>query len=198
MRTHGACAALQVDCRKVLWELLVLMAKHQGQLKVSYSPSASASKAAAGLLRGAVTAAAGAAVSAATAATTTAADADSRGGSNAGTPKAGAIGIGLPAPGASASGPADGGTGNSELLKVLTPGLGSAPGPANGMRILSHQVPEMELQATATEMQVRLYADVGVFLLGTGDSSFHWGLLVQDRLMKCAAAWLCHGFIKLP
>jgi hypothetical protein len=156
---HGAAPALQVDCRKVLWELLVLMAKHQGQLKVSYSPSAS--KAAAGLLRGAVTAAAGAAVSAATAATVTAADTDSRGGSNAGTPKAGATGTGLPAPGASASGSGDGGTGDSELLQVLTPGLGSAAGAASSMRILSHQVPDMELQATATEMQVRTY-DSGV------------------------------------
>jgi hypothetical protein len=39
-------------------------------------------------------------------------------------------------------------------LKVLTPQLGSAAGAGGGMRILSHQVPEMELQATATEMQV--------------------------------------------
>lgn len=86
------CVALQVDCRKILWGLLALMAKHQGQLKVNYSGSSSGSKAA-GLLRGAVTAAAGAAVSAATAGVTGGAapvDTDSKSGSASGTPKAGA------------------------------------------------------------------------------------------------------------
>lgn len=145
------CAVLQVDCRKDLWELLALMAKHQGQLKVNYTGSSSSSKAA-GLLRGAVTAAAGAAVSAATAGAGGAAtgDTDSKAGSASGTPKAGSAG---PSPAAGAAAAADG-AGDSELLKVLTPELGSAAGAASGMRILTHQVPEGELQSTAAEMQV--------------------------------------------
>lgn len=147
------------------------MAKHQGQLKVNYSPSTAAASKAAGLLRGAVTAAAGAAVSAATAATaagSTDADTQGRPGSNSATPKAGAgaaagaQGTGSGVGTGSASGSADGAA-ESELLKILTPELGSAAGAASGMRILSHQVPEMELQATATEMQV---IDDGAVMFG--------------------------------
>jgi len=136
----------QVDCRKALWELLLLMAQHQGQLKANYS--ASGSSKAAGLLRGAVTAAAGAAVSAATAAGAAAGtgastgDAGSRGGSGAGTPKAGA------AAAAAADGAVD-----SELLKILAPGLGSSPA-AGGLRVLNQHVSDSELQSAATEMQV--------------------------------------------
>lgn len=152
----------QVDCRKVLWELLVLMAKHQGQLKMNYNSSTpiSASKAA-GLLRGAVTAAAGAAVTAAaaTAAGTPNSDAGSQGGSGAGTPKAGAGAVGV----GGAAAAAGGGSGtaadasDSELLKVLLPGAvaSSASSLAGGMRVLSHPASEAELQATAAEMQVR-------------------------------------------
>jgi hypothetical protein len=47
------------------------------------------------------------------------------------------------------------GAGDSELLKILTPELGSAAGTASSMRILTHQVAEGELQSSAAEMQVR-------------------------------------------
>lgn len=147
------CACwLQVDCRKVLWELLALMAKHQGQLKVNYTPSTTSK--AAGLLRGAVTAAAGAAVSAATAAT------GSDTGSAAGTPKAGAgsasaTPVAGAAAGATPAAADEAAAADSELLKILTPELSSAVGPLSGLSILSHSVPQPELQATAMEMQVR-------------------------------------------
>jgi hypothetical protein len=50
--------------------------------------------------------------------------------------------------------PAADGTEDSELLKILTPELGSAAGTASRMRILTHQVQEAELQSSAAEMQV--------------------------------------------
>lgn len=173
-----APASVQVDCRKVLWELLVLMAKHQGQLKVSYSPAgAGASAKAAGLLRGAVTAAAGAAVSAATSAAAAGAggsDADGRApGSGAGTPRAGAGAAAGTAAGGAAGSTGDG-VADSELLRVLTPELASAAGAASGMRILSHQVPEMELQATATEMQVGGRVGVVEVLVQQRSASVCW------------------------
>jgi hypothetical protein len=182
----------------MLWELLVLMAQHQGQLKVNYTPS-STSKAA-GLLRGAVTAAAGAAVSAATAAT---AATGSETGSAAGTPKAGGgSASATPVAGAAAGGTAAGGTAaggtddgaaDSELLKILTPELSSAVGPLSGLRILSHQVAEMELQATATEMQVRIItwgtheknAQVGWTACFWGMVAFEW----HTVLLHCVLSW---------
>ena len=50
--------------------------------------------------------------------------------------------------------PAADGTEDSELLKILTPELGSAACTASRMRILTHQVQEAELQSSAAEMQV--------------------------------------------
>ena len=145
----------QVDCRKVLWELLLLMAQHQGQLKVNYGSSSSNASKAAGLLRGAVTAAAGAAVTAATGGAAAAgSDTASNTGSAGTTPKAAA--------GAASAGGAAGGNASdaaaaadSELLKILLPGLtSSAASAAGGVHVVSHQVAEVELQATAAEMQV--------------------------------------------
>lgn len=142
--------AWQADSRRALWELLLLMARHQGQLKVCYSGHSGgggASKAA-GLLKGAVAAAVGA-----TSAGGTAGSDDGRA-SRSGTPTA--------APSSSAAAGADGaaacGSGgeaaDSELLRILLPGGAAVAGGGGHQRVLAASAPEMEVQATAAEMQV--------------------------------------------
>jgi hypothetical protein len=124
-----------VDCRKALWELLLIMAKNQGHLKVSSSSGSSkAAAAVGGLLRTAVGAAA---------------NADGTGtGSGTGTNSPAAVGSPTAATAAAAAA-----AGQSELLRILAPDAASPA--AAGQRLLAAQVQEMELQATAAEMQVR-------------------------------------------
>lgn len=123
--------AWQVDARKALWDLLLLLANNNGQLKASSSGGSSASSkavaAVGNLLKGAVDAADGAA----------------------------AAGPGSPVKGVAAAAAAAGGgtSSESELLRILAPG--AAAGSTAGARVLAAAVPEMELQATAAEMQVR-------------------------------------------
>jgi hypothetical protein len=136
----------QADGRRSLWELLLLMAQHQGQLKVSYGGSSGgggASKAAVGLLKGAVTAAVAATGAGAAAA-------EGGGGSGgAGTPTAGAA-----AAAAAAAAGGGSGAGDSELLRIILPGGASGSGGLGGARVLAAQVPELQLAASAAEMQV--------------------------------------------
>lgn len=138
--------AWQVDARKALWDLLLLLASNQGQLK-STSGSSAGSKAAAAvgnLLKGAVGAAAAAA------------------GDGAASPSAAGIAAGKAAAGADVGSPRAAG-GESELLRILAPG--AAAGSAAGQRVLATAVPEVELQATAAEMQV------GVTFTSQGEES---------------------------
>jgi hypothetical protein len=146
----------QVDGRRALWELLLLMAQHHGQLKVCYSghSGGGAAKAAAGLLKGAVTAAAGAAVAVGSSLSTGGAAAG--GGSDAGGSSANASRSGTPTagPGADAAAAAAPNPADSELLRILLPDGGGSLSAASGWRVLAVGAPEVELQATAAEMQV--------------------------------------------
>jgi hypothetical protein len=124
----------QVEGKRAIWELLQLMAKHQGQLKASSSSSSKGAAAAVtGLLRGAVGGGG---------------DGDGSSSSPAATAAAGV------SPTAAAAAAAAAAAGECELLKVIAPAALSAASAA-GQRVLATQVPEVELQATAAEMQVR-------------------------------------------
>lgn len=146
--------AWQVDAKKALWDLLLLLATNQGQLK-STSGSSAGSKAAAAvgsLLKGAVAAASagdGVVSSPSSAAAAAAAGKAAAAAADVGSPKGA-------------------GGGESELLRILAPGAVAAS--AAGQRLLALAVPEVELQATAAEMQVKLDA-VSMCYFGTDMSS---------------------------
>lgn len=131
--------AWQVEGKRALWELLLLMAKNQGQLKASSGSGSSSGKSAAaavgGLLQKAVGAAAGAV-------------GDGGGGVDSSGPTPSSAAASPTAAAAAGSAAAA----DCELLKVLAPGAASAA--TAGQRVLAAQVPEVELQATAAEMQV--------------------------------------------
>jgi hypothetical protein len=127
----------QVEGKRAIWELLQLMAKHQGQLKASSSSSKGAAAAVTGLLRGAV-------------------GGGGDGDGSSSSPAAAAAAAAAVSPtAAAATAAAAAAAGECELLKVIAPAALSAAAAA-GQRLLAPSVPEVELQATAAEMQVRL------------------------------------------